>query len=256
MKTRILLGWVLGMVLASGALTPGFAQNVIDPSPTAASSEKTGTAVLSPTVTTPTAPAPRAESASESSPAALAAPGNPATNPPPAIRSLSPWFYEVEQLARAGVEDSVIQTYIINSAGTFNLTADQVIYLKELGLSPQVINTIIDHDQELISGARSLTASAPPPYPPAVQAALAAGLHATGAASAPSSAPATSSSAPGESIVAPDDKSDLAGTWTFFEPYYAPEQPASAGPVRVPYAVKLNDPIIILKLPTFTLPYW
>jgi hypothetical protein len=92
------------MVLASGAITPPFAQNVIDPSPTAA-------------------PAPRAESASGSSPAALAAPGNPATNPPPAIRSLSPWFYEVEQLARASVEDSVIQTYITSSAGTFNLTA-------------------------------------------------------------------------------------------------------------------------------------
>ena len=244
------------MVLASGALAPGIAQNVIDPSPTAASSEKTGAAVLSPAITTPAALAPRAESASGSSPAAPAAPGNPAAKSSPAIRSLSPWFYEVEQLARAGVEDGVIQTYITSSAGTFNLTADQVIYLKELGVSPQVINTMMDHDQELISGARTLTASAPPPYPPAVQAALAARLHATAAAAAPSATPVASSSAPGGSIIAPDDESDVAGTWAFFEPYDVPEQPASAGPVRVPYAVKLSDPIIIFRLPTFTVPYW
>ena len=38
--------------------------------------------------------------------------------------------------------------------------------------------------------------------------------------------------------------------------YYAPEQPENTGPVRVPYAVKLNDPIVILKLPTFRVPYW
>jgi hypothetical protein len=169
---------------------------------------------------------------------------------------MSPWFYEVERLARAGIDDGVIRTYIISSAGTFNLTADQVIYLKDLGLSPQVINTMLDHDQELISGARPLTASAPPPYPPDVQAALTARLPATGAATAPSAAPDASSLAPGASTIVPDDESDAAGTWAFTEPYYVPEQPASAGPVRVPYAVKLNDPIIILRLPTFTLPYW
>ena len=115
---------------------------------------------------------------------------------------------------------------------------------------------MMDHDQELISGARTLTASAPPPYPPAVQAALAARLHATAAAAAPSATPVASSSAPGGSIIAPDDESDVAGTWAFFEPYDVPEQPASAGPVRVPYAVKLSDPIIIFRLPTFTVPYW
>jgi hypothetical protein len=37
--------------------------------------------------------------------------------------------------------------------------------------------------------------------------------------------------------------------------YYAPEQPVGSGPVRVPYAVKLSDPIVILKLPSFSVPY-
>jgi hypothetical protein len=40
------------------------------------------------------------------------------------------------------------------------------------------------------------------------------------------------------------------------EPDDVPDQPASAGPVRVPYAVKLSDPIVIFRLPTFTVPYW
>ena len=169
---------------------------------------------------------------------------------------MSPWFYEVERLARAGVDDTVIFAYINNTAGTFNLTADQVIYLKNLGLSPQVINTMIDHDQDLISGARPLTASAPPPFPPAVQAALAARLHPAAGASTPSAVVAAPSTVPWSSIIAPDDDPDAAGTLVFVEPDDVPDQPRSAGPVRVGYPVKLNDPIIILRLPTFTLPYW
>ena len=256
MKTRKLSGWVLGMALASGALAPGFAQNAVNPSQTVTSSEKTRAAVLSPAVTTPAARAPLAETASKSLPAAPAATGDPAAKTPPAILSLSPWFYEVERLARAGVDDSVIFAYINNSAGTFNLTADQVIYLKNLGLSPQIINTMIDHDQDLISGARPLTASASPPFPPAVQAALAARLHPAASAATPSPVMAAPSAAPESNIIAPDDNSDEAGTLVYVEPDDVRDQPLSAGPVRVPYAVKLNDPIIMLKLPTFTVPCW
>jgi hypothetical protein len=244
------------MVLASGAVALGFAQNAINPSPAVTSPEKTGAAVLSPTVTTLAAPATRAETASKSLPAAPAATGDPVAKPPPAIRSLSPWFYEVERLARGGVDDTVIFAYINNTAGTFNLTADQIIYLKNLGLSPQVINTMIDHDQDLISGARPLTASASPPFPPAVQAALAARLHPAGSAAAPSPVLAAPPAAPESTIIAPDDDSDAAGTLVYVEPDDVPDQPQSAGPVRVPYAVKLNDPIIMLKLPTFTVPCW
>ncbi|MGO8926679.1 MAG: hypothetical protein ACLQU3_07315 [Limisphaerales bacterium] len=256
MKTRILPGWVLGMALASGALTPGLTQNAINPSPTVASPEKAGAAVLSPPVVTPAVPAPSAETASNSLPATPAVSRAPVTSQSTAIVSLSPWFYEVERLARAGVDDSVLLAYINNTAGTFNLTADQVIYLKNLGLSTQVINTMMDHDQELISGARPMPASAPPPFPPAVQAALAARLHPAGNAPTPSAAPAAPSPAPESTIIAPDDDSDAAGTLVSVEPDDVPDQPRSAGPVRVPYPVKLNDPIIILKLPSFGVPYW
>lgn len=255
MKTRILLGWILGMALASGALSPGVAQNAVNPSPPGASPDKAGTPVLSPAITTPAALAAQADTPSKSLPAAPAVSGDAVANQPPAILSLSPWFYEVERLARAGVDDSVIMAYINNSAGTFNLTAEQVIYLKDLGLSPQMINTMIDHDQELISGARPMPTSAPPPYPPAVQAALAARLHPAGGAARPAQVSPAPSPLPWSSIIAPDDDSSP-GTLVFVEPDDAPDQPKSAGPVRVPYPVKLSDPIVILKLPSFALPYW
>jgi hypothetical protein len=256
MKTRTVPGWVLGLMLAGGALAPGFTHAATEPSSSAVSPEKTGAAVSSPAITAPAAGAPRADATSEPSPAAPATPAQPATNPPPAILSMSPWFYEVERLAKAGVDDGVVQTYINSTAGTFNLTAEQVIYLKNLGLSSQVINTMIDHDQELISGARPLPAAAPPPFPPAVQAALAARLHPAGDAAAPSATPVAPPPEPWSTIIAPDDDSDAAHAWVMVEPDDVPDQPASAGPVRVPYAVKLSDPIVIFRLPTFTVPYW
>ena len=255
MKTRILLGWVLGMMVTSGALALGVAQTAVNGSPTGASPEKTGAAVLSPAVATSAAPAPQANTAPAPLMAAPAASGDSGASRPPAILSLSPWFYEVVRLAQAKVDDTVILAYINDTAGTFNLTADQVIYLRNLGLSPQVINTMIDHDQELISGARALPMSAPPPYPPEVQAALAARLHPAGGAAAPSSILTPPSPVPWSSIIAPDDDS-TPGTLVYVEPDNVPDQPTSAGPVRVPYPVKLNDPIIILKLPSFSLPYW
>ena len=183
-------------------------------------------------------------------------PGNAADKSLSSNRYLSPWFYEIERLTQAGVEEAVVLSYINNSAGTFNLTADQVISLKNLGVSPQVISAMLEHDRELISGERPLTASAPPPLPPAVQAALDASFHTTGPASAQPATLATPLPAPTRSIIAPDDKPGASGTWVWVEPDDVPDQPASAGPVRVPYPVKLNDPIIILRLPTFALPCW
>jgi hypothetical protein len=256
MKTRMLTGWVIGIVLASGALAPGIAQNAVKPLPAVPTSDKTGAAALAPAVTAKATPAARAETTTNTSPAANPASGGSGAKAPAAILSMSPWFYEVERLAKAGIDDTVIFAYINNTAGTFNLTADQVIYLKKLGLSPQVINTMMDHDQEIISGARPLPTSAPPPFPAEVQAALAARLHPPSTAAAPASIVAPPSPLPWGSIIAPDDDADQAGMLVYVEPDDAPDQPPSAGPVRMPYPVKLNDPIVILRLPSFALPCW
>jgi len=146
---------------------------------------------------------------------------------------LSTWSHEIQKLTRAGVDERVISSYITNSAGIFDLSPDHIIYLKNVGVSPQVITVMIQHDQALMPSARPVTAAAVPP-----------------------ALPAASTSAPGESQFAANDESWLGEPWVSEDGYYAPEQPESAGPVRVPYTVKLNDPIIILKLPSFTVPWW
>ncbi|MSU59555.1 MAG: hypothetical protein EXS35_15520 [Pedosphaera sp.] len=74
---------------------------------------------------------------------------------PPKLR-LSPWTSEIVKLAESGIEDSVVLTFIEN-AGVFSLGADQIIYLSDLGVSSQIVNTMLQHDRELISGQRQFT---------------------------------------------------------------------------------------------------
>lgn len=134
---------------------------------------------------------------------------------------------------RAGVEEHVIRSYITNCAGIFNLTADQIIYLKNAGVSARVLDVMIQHDQRLFSSAGLMPSPTAPP----------ASLIATFAIPGGSPVVANDESR-GQELVFPDDS------------YYAPEQPEDIGPVRAPYAVKLNDPIIMLTVPTLTVPYW
>ena len=256
MKTRTLLGWVLGMILAGGTVACGFAQDDLNPSQKAVSPEKSGAAAPSPAVPASMEPGTPPQAAPQPSTAAPAKPGIADGKSPSSNRILSPWYYEIQKLTQAGVDEAVVMSYINGSAGTFNLSADQIISLKTLGVSPQVINAMIEHDRELVSGERPLTVSAPPALPPSVQAALEASLHTTTQASPPPASVTTPVDASTASIVAPDDDAEGPGMWVMVEPDDVPDQPASAGPVRVPYAVKLNDPIIILRLPTFTLPCW
>ncbi|MEY2429028.1 MAG: hypothetical protein QOJ40_1913 [Verrucomicrobiota bacterium] len=74
---------------------------------------------------------------------------------------LSPGVSEAIRLAESGVGDDVVVAYIQNSQATFNLSADHVLYLKDLGLSSAVVTAMLNHD----SGFRTQTQ----PYPPATQ---------------------------------------------------------------------------------------
>ena len=227
MRTRTLSGWVLGVVLASGTAVLGVAQDAPKPPPTTLYSNITGAAVPASTV-----------------PALTNNAGGKTTS---STLHASPWVDEVERLTKAGVDEGIVLSYVNNSAGTFNLTADQIVRLKSIGVSPQVVNAMIQHDPELISGARPLTAAPPPSLPAACQPVLAA--HPPPAVTTPT--PAT---APAQ-IVANDDY-DTDRDWIYVEPDDVPDQPADLGPVRAPYPVKLNDPIVILRLPSFAVPYW
>ena len=221
MKTRIFPGWLFGMLLAAAAAASGFAQNGLNTPPKTSSSDPAAT------------PAPNISAAPQSSPASSVVPGKQSAQPVPSPTSLSPWSHEIEKLVQAGVDERVITTFITNSAGIFNLTPDHIIYLKKVGVPPQILNVMIQHDQQLFSSAGLLAAPAPPP----------ASTIATFAA-------------PGESPVVATDDSWAQEPLIPEDTYYAPEQPENIGPVRAPYAVKLNDPIIILTLPTFAVPCW
>src|SRR5881628_3479034 len=61
--------------------------------------------------------------------------GQAASPAPPAV---SPTVAEVIRLAESGVSEDVIMAYIQNSPGAFDLSADQILYVKDLGLSSQV----------------------------------------------------------------------------------------------------------------------
>lgn len=63
---------------------------------------------------------------------------------------------EVVKLTQAGVSDDVILTQVRNNQATYNLTADQIIALKDMGVSQPVIRA-------LIGGGSTVAVTAAPP---------------------------------------------------------------------------------------------
>jgi hypothetical protein len=199
MNTRMLLGWLPGMVLAGGLATSGFAQE--NPNPYSALGSTAAAAPLPPAQTLKV--------------------------------ELSAGALDVEKLTQAGVGENVILAYVTNSTAFYNLTPDRIIQLKNVGASAKVIAAMISHDQQLPADAPLPIAPAAPPQTLA--------------------------------MVIPEDETShiIANDDTWLTPSiiaddegYAPEQPADLGPVRAPYPVRLSDPIVIMKLPSFTIPYW
>ena len=191
------------------------------------------------------------------------------TNAVPNIR-LSPWTREIVKLAQVGIDEDVMLSFIDNS-GMFNLGADQIIYLSDLGVPADVISEMLRHDSEVISGARRLTIASEPPRDPLLhftfksggteaaksdpQPAVASAPQAA-AKSAPivvsdertstevSSASANSMQSGRESARAFEPVSDLSGN--------SDEQNRSSAkigsyPVREPYPVQLTAPIIFVQ---------
>src|SRR5258708_6174767 len=61
--------------------------------------------------------------------------------------NISPSAAEVVKLAESGVSDDVMLAYIQNSQAPFNLSADNIVYLKDLGLSPAEAAAMLTHDK-------------------------------------------------------------------------------------------------------------
>ena len=75
--------------------------------------------------------------------------------------NLSPGAAEVVRLASSGVGDDVVLAYIQNSQAPFTLSADAVLYLKDVGLSPQVTSAMLSHDSALRGQPQQYAPAAP-----------------------------------------------------------------------------------------------
>ena len=82
---------------------------------------------------------------------------------PPDIDPDSP-LAQVIRLVQASVEQGVILTYINSSTNQFNLNAEEIIYLNDLGAPPEIANAMMQHDQQLQqAGTATNTSETPPP---------------------------------------------------------------------------------------------
>jgi hypothetical protein len=166
-------------------------------------------------------------------------------------------------MAQAGIDDNVLLTYV-DSAGTFNLGADEIVYLRDLGVSSQVMVAMIQHDSDIVSGALPLTMTAPPapdvpvPMLAAVNndvpnAAAQSPVPTTGAA-APASVPDVATEpAPDQATVASNPQiappATPANASLFAQGKQTPRTQNLVYPVREPNPVELVPPITVIQMP-------
>jgi hypothetical protein len=63
--------------------------------------------------------------------------------------NLAPSASEVVRLSESGTTEDVVLAYIQRSTTPFNLSADQIVYLKDIGLSSNAITAMLNRDSDL-----------------------------------------------------------------------------------------------------------
>jgi len=113
---------------------------------------------------------------------------SPAPPPPAAVdpAKLPYGVADVVKLARAQVSEDVITTYVMNSGTAYNLSPNEIVYLRDQGVSDHVINIMLDQRRNLAASMNQAPA-APPVQQPAYSDNGAAGSYAQTAPNAPSS---------------------------------------------------------------------
>ena len=169
---------------------------------------------------------------------------------------VSAWLLDTVKLAQAGIDQSIILNFI-DSAGTFNLTAEQIIYVRDMGLSTEVITSMIQHDAEIVSGLRQAPA-APSASEPTIRLTF---VHNDAPQPESSRSEPNEAFSPTKSIVTVPTRNDsdehLAtpverkNGFVLTRPRgLIKSQPlpihAVTSPVRLPYPVQLTDPILVL----------
>jgi hypothetical protein len=77
---------------------------------------------------------------------------------------LSPGLQQVANLAKAGMSDDFIETYIANSGRTYTLSVDDIIYLHSQGVSDNVMKVLMQNPTA--AGSNPAPATPPPAVPP------------------------------------------------------------------------------------------
>lgn len=159
MKRRTICKWTLGVsltILSFAATRTGAAAETAPP----AAGDNPATLVAN--------EQPATADASVEEPAPVAdtdAPAKLVSNEKPVPRSIRPSgpVAEVIKLADSGLGESVMLAFVTNSTHTFNLAAEEIIYLNDIGVPGSVVTAMIQRDQAL-RASLSASVSAPPPY--------------------------------------------------------------------------------------------
>jgi hypothetical protein len=113
---------------------------------------------------------------------------------------------QILQLSQAKVDDGIIISYIKNSGNSYGLNADQIIYLRQQGISTGVINAMLSQPAPgVVAGGSAV----PMPSSPAPQ------------VSYPQQ-PAQSSGMVGPSVSGIDPTAAAAANSYYYQPYYSP----------------------------------
>jgi hypothetical protein len=172
MKNRIFKKFGLGLTVAVLPLAGGCLQQSNPPPPGYESStfaplasDNPGTALAA--SVEDASPMPPAEAAVDpaAAPAKVVAP---ALEAPPSVR-FTPAAGEIVRMADSGLGESVMLAYVTNAAGAFDLKADEIIYLNDIGVPATVVSAMIQHD-----GALRQSAAQPIAVPAAASANVAA----------------------------------------------------------------------------------
>jgi hypothetical protein len=86
--------------------------------------------------------------------------------PVPASIKITAPVSEIVKLANSGVDESVMLAFVTNSASTFNLGADEIIYLKDIGVPGSVVTAMIDRDQQIRGASLQAAVAAQQAAPP------------------------------------------------------------------------------------------
>jgi hypothetical protein len=176
MKTRICSSWVLGLVLLVLPLTGCLQESSLSSQGTVAAAAELPTPPETPVAETSAdtdfeeALAQADEQSISNAPAKKVS----AEIEVPANLKPSPATAEIIKLANAGVEENVMLSFVTNSLGTFNLRAEEIIYLNDIGVPSGVVTAMIQRDH-LLQASSNLTVTPseaepsvmnPPAYPP------------------------------------------------------------------------------------------